>query len=146
MTTAKLYQLSHCTYRCQYHLVWTPRYRGKVMADKYIKAELGRIFKQIAKWKGFRIRAWHIGDEHIHLIMEIPPKYSVSYAMSILKGKSSAWIKKKTTKFPKGSLWCVGYYASTIGLDEIMVQNYVKHQEHHQVEMPKLPFPNYPPA
>lgn len=142
MSNARLYQLSHCTYRCQYHLVWTPRYRGKVMADKFIKTELQRIFKQIAKWKGLTIKAWHIGDEHIHLIMEIPPKYSVSYTMSILKGKSSAWLKKKTSKIPKGSFWNVGYYASTIGLDEMMVKNYVKNQQHHQVEMPKLPLPN----
>jgi len=65
------------------------------MADKYIKAELGRIFKQLAKWKGFIIYAWRIGDEHIHLVINLPPKYSVAYAMSIIKGKSSAWIKKK---------------------------------------------------
>jgi putative transposase len=112
-----------------------------VLADKYIKSELGRIFKSIAKWKGFPIRAWHIGDEHIHLIIEIPPKFSVSYVMSILKGKSSAWLKKKTKKFPHGAIWNVGYYVSTIGLDEMMVKNYVTHQQHHQIEMPKLLFP-----
>ncbi len=92
------------------------------MADKYIKAEFGRIFKQIAKWKGFILRAQHIGDEHIHLIMDIPPKYSVAYAMSMIKGKSSSWIKKKTKKLPKGSFWARGYYATTVGLDEHMVR------------------------
>ncbi len=51
--------------------MWIPRYREKVMADNYIKAELGRIFKQIAKWKGLRISAWHIGDDHIHLVVDI---------------------------------------------------------------------------
>jgi len=71
------------------------------MADNYIKAELGRIFKAIAKWKGLAISAWHIGDDHIHLVIDIPPKYSVAYVMSILKGKSSAWIKKKAKKIPK---------------------------------------------
>ncbi|MFP4514617.1 MAG: IS200/IS605 family transposase [Parcubacteria group bacterium] len=134
-----MYQLSHCKYRCQYHLVWIPRYRQKVMADNYIKAELGRIFKQIARWKGFVITAWHIGDDHIHLVADIPPKYSVSYIMSVIKGKSSAWIKKKTKKLPKGSLWAKGYFVSTVGVDEITIQNYVKHQEHHQVDAPKLP-------
>ena len=131
--------MSHCKYRCQYHLVWIPRYREKVMADNYIKAEMGRIFKMIAKWKGLVIRAWHIGDDHIHLVVDIPPKYSVAYVMIIIKGKSSAWIKKKTKKLPKGSLWAKGYFVSTVGVDEMTIQNHVKHQEHHQVNIQKLP-------
>jgi len=139
MSNIKLYQLSHCKYRCQYHLVWIPRYREKVLADNYIKAELGRIFKTIAKWKGFVIRAWRIGDDHIHLVIDIPPKYSISYTMAIIKGKSSAWIKKKTKKLPRGSLWAKGYFVSTVGVDEMTIQNYVKHQEHHQVNIQKLP-------
>ena len=109
------------------------------MSDNYIKGEFGRIFKQIAKWKGFVITAWHIGDDHIHLVADISPKYSVSYIMSVIKGKSSAWIKKKIKKLPKGSLWAKGYFVSTVGADEMIIQNYVKHQEHHQVDIPKLP-------
>ena len=109
------------------------------MADKFIKAELGRIFKQIAKWKELIIRAWHIGDEHIHLVIDIPPKYSVAYVMSVLKGKSSSWLKKKTNKIPKGTFWAKGYFASTVGVDEMMTRNYVKNQEHHQINVPKLP-------
>ena len=142
MANRRLYQLSHCTYVCDYHVVWTPKYRGKVLADKYIKDELKRIFKQIARWKGFMIQAWHVGDDHIHLYITIPPKYSVSYAMAILKGKSSAWIKKKTTKFPQGTLWERGYFVSTVGLNEIVVKRYVENQSHHQIELvqQKLPF------
>ena len=139
MTNRRLYQLDHCTYHCDYHIVWIPKYRGKVMADTYIKQELMRLFKLICKWKGFMIRAWHVGDEHIHLIISIPPKYSVSYAIGVLKGKSSAWIKKKTKKLPKGTLWARGYFVSTIGLDEVMVKQYVENQQHHQVDVPKLP-------
>ena len=85
------------------------------MADMYIKAELKRIFKLICRWKGFQILAWHIGDEHIHLYASIPPKYSVAYAMAILKGKSSAWIKKKSSKIPQGSFWARGYFVTTVG-------------------------------
>jgi putative transposase len=118
-----LYQLDHCSYRCSYHIVWTPRYRGKVLADKYIKAELQRMFKQIASWKGLHIYAWHIGDEHIHLHIAIPPKYSIAYIIQILKGKTSGWIKKKTKKFPSGALWGRGYFVSTTGLDEYVVMN-----------------------
>lgn len=111
LSNRRLYQLDHCTYICQYHIVWTTKYRGKVMADNYIKQELKRIFKAICRWKDFRLISWHIGDEHIHLYLIIPPKFSIAYAIQILKGKSSNWIKKKTKKFPQGSLWGRGYYA-----------------------------------
>jgi len=139
MTNRRLYQLDHCTYHCDYHIVWIPKYRGKVMADIYIKQELMRLFKTICKWKGFVVRAWHVGDEHIHLIISIPPKFSVAYAIGILKGKSSAWIKKKTKKLPKGTLWARGYFVSTVGLDEAIVKKYVQNQQHHQIDIPKLP-------
>ena len=144
MANRRVYQLSHCTYVCQYHLVWTPKYRGKVLADKYIKQELKRIIKLICAWKGFPIHAWHIGDEHIHLFLTIPPKYSVSYAVAIIKGKSSAWLKKQTKKFPKGTLWNRGYFISTVGVNELVVKRYVENQMHHQKEQTPLPF--YPQA
>lgn len=135
MAYARLYQLSHCTYVCKYHLVWTPKYRGKVLADRYIKQELKRIFKFIARWKGFVIEAWYVGDDHIHLYLTIPPKYSPAYAVQIIKGKSSAWIKKKTKKFPKGTLWNRGYFISTVGLNEHAVKRYVENQSHHQIDL-----------
>ena len=113
---------------------------GRVLADKYIKLELKRIFKQIAKWKGWIIKAWHVGDEHIHLYIIIPPKYSVAYVVQVLKAKSSAWIKKKTKKFPKGTLWQRGYFVSTLGINQLVVQRYIQNQYHHQVELQKLPF------
>ena len=140
MSNRRIYQLSHYTYTCQYHFVWTPRFRERVLADTYIKQELKRIFKQIAKWKNFKIHEWHIGDDHIHLYITIPPKYSVSYAANILKGKSSAWIKKKTNKIPKGSLWNRGYYVTTTGLNEYAVRMYVRNQDHHKESLQKLPF------
>ena len=138
--TALLYQLDHCTYHCSYHVVWTPRYRGKVLADKYIKQELQRMFKQIAQWKGLRIYAWHIGDEHIHLHIGIPPKYSIAYVIQILKSKTSGWLKKKTKKFPKGVLWGRGYFVSTVGIDEQTIKNYVLNQSHHQVDLEQMRF------
>ena len=135
----KCYRLEHCTYNCSYHVVWTPRYRGKVLAPPFIKAELKRMFKQIAHWKGLGIYAWHIGDDHIHLFLQIPPKYSASYVIGVLKGKTSMWIKKKTKQFPQGALWCRGYFVSTVGVQEQALRRYIKHQEHHQVEIQKLP-------
>lgn len=130
----RLYQLTHTTWVCDYHVVWCPKYRGKVMSDTYIKQELKRILKAICKWKGFYIHAWHVGDEHIHLYISISPKYSVSYAAALLKGKSSAWIKKKIKKIPQGTFWARGYFVSTIGLNEHQIKNYIRHQYHHQIE------------
>jgi putative transposase len=138
MSNRRLYQLDHCTWRCIFHLVWTPRYRGKVLADKYIKTELKRIFKLILQWKGFGLEGWHVGDEHIHLVLIIPPKYSVAYAVQVIKGKSSAWLKKKTKQFPPGPFWARGYFVSTIGLDEHQVRNYVANQQHHLRPLPTL--------
>lgn len=67
-----------------------------------------------------------MGPEHVHLYISIPPKYSVSYAVNILKGKSSSWIKKKTNKLPKGSIWNRGYFVTTLGLSEYAVRKYVE--------------------
>jgi putative transposase len=143
MGNYRLYNLSHCTYLCQYHLVWTPKYRGKVLASDFIKAEMKRMFKLICRWKGFEVRGWHIGDEHIHLYLVIPPKYSVSYAVSLLKGKSSSWIKKKMKSLPTGSFWCRGYFVSTIGLNEFAIRRYIQNQDKYRIkyETKKMDFP-----
>jgi len=135
----RLYSLQHCTWECSYHLVFVIKYRGNVLSDTFIKQEMKRMFKQIAKWKGLTIRQWHIGEEHVHLYIDIPPKLSPAYAVQILKGKTSTWIKKKTKKLPKGTLWSRGYFVSTVGANEYQIKNYIKNQDHHRVEMPKLP-------
>jgi len=139
MANHRLYKLDHSTYLCQYHIVWISKFRGRVLADTYIKQELKRIFKQVCRWKGFIPLAWHVGDGHIHLHVVIPPKFSVAYAIGIIKGKSSAWIKKKTKKLPSGSLWARGYFVSTVGINEYTIRKYIQHQHHEQVELPKLP-------
>lgn len=136
----RLYNQSHCTYLCQYHIVWVTKYRGKVMVSKYIKDELKRIIKMICKWKHWPIKSWHIGDEHIHLYIIIPPKYSVSYTVGLIKSKSSAWIKKKNHKIPLGSFWCVGYFVSTVGINEIALKTYIKNQDRLRKQNLQLPF------
>lgn len=136
----RLYQNTHSTWVCDYHIVWCPKYRGKVLSDNYIKLELKRMFKYIAVWKKLYIHAWHIGDDHIHLYLTISPKYSVAYIVQVLKGKTSMWIKKKTKKFPQGTLWARGYFVSTIGLNEHQTKNYILNQSHHQVELVQQKF------
>ena len=130
----KLYYLNHCTYLNQYHIIWTPKYRRKVLVSKYIKDELRRMFKYIAKWKQLRIISWHIGDEHIHLYIIIPPKYSVSYIVAVLKTKSSTWIKKKSKRIPKGPFWCRGFFCTTIGINEYVIKTYIEEQNRIRIK------------
>ena len=135
--------LSHSYYELKYHVVWTPKYRGKVLGSQKIKDELRRILEQICKWKHWEILELHIHDNHIHLCIFLTPRDSVSYVMQILKGKSSAWLKKKIKRkhglYERRSLWARGYFASTIGMDKFIIRRYVKHQDHHhQVSQPSL--------
>lgn len=119
-------------------MVWVTKYRGKVLADTYIKQEMKRIIKSIAQWKDFKLIQWHVGDEHIHLYLTIPPKYSISYVACVLKSKTSTWIKKKTKKFPMGSLWCRGYFISTVGINEEQIKAYIKNQDVYRVDPNQL--------
>jgi putative transposase len=135
--------LSRCFYDLKYHLVWTPKYRGKVLAAEKVKSELKRIFETICKWKHWEIIELNIQEDHIHFCLLATPRDSVSYVMQILKGKSSAWLKKKIKRthglYEKESLWARGYFVSTIGLDEHLIRRYVKHQHHHnQTAQPSL--------
>lgn len=111
------------------------------MADKCIKTRLKKIIKMICKWKGYPIHAWRIGDEHALLFLTVPPKYPVSYVVAIIEGKSSAWIKKQTKVFPKGTLWNRGYFISTVGVNELAVEKYVENQRHEQKWLASLKLP-----
>ena len=135
--------LSHCFYDLKYHFVWTPKYRGKVLRACKVKQELHRIFKSICKWKHWEIIELNIQDDHIHLCLLGTPRDSVSYIMQILKGKSSAWLKKKIKRkhglYRRHSLWARGYFVSTIGIDENIIRRYVRHQhKHNEVNQPSL--------
>ena len=134
----RLYQQSHATWVCDYHLVWCPKYRGKVLGDTYIKQELKRMFKYIAHWKQLRIHAWYIGEDHIHLFLSIPPKYSAAYIMQVLKGKTSMWVKKKVKKIPPGTFWSRGYFISTVGINEHQIKNYINNQSYQMRDLPQL--------
>lgn len=135
--------LSHCFYDLKYHVVWTPKYRGKVLGSDKIKHELRRIFESICKWKHWEILELSIQEDHIHMCILATPRDSVSYMMQMIKGKSSAWLKKKIKRthglYERQSLWARGYFASTIGFDENVIRRYVKHQHHHnEIEQPSL--------
>ena len=135
--------LTHCFYDLKYHIVWTPKYRGKVLGSQKVKDELRSILESLCKWKKWEILELSIQEDHVHLCIILTPRDSVSYAMQILKGKSSARMKKKIKRkhglYEKHSLWARGYFASTMGIDEYIVRRYVKHQDkNNQVTQPSL--------
>jgi putative transposase len=113
------------------------------LKEEKIQQELRRIFASLCKWKHWEIIELNIQEDHIHLVLLTTPRDSISYTMQILKGKSSAWMKKKIKRthglYERQSLWARGYFVSTIGLDEFIIRRYVKHQHHHeQVDQPSL--------
>ena len=135
--------LSHSFYDIKYHFVWAPKYRGKVLGARKVKQELTRIFQTICKWKRWEIIELNIQEDHIHVVILGNPKDSVSYMMQIIKGKSSAWIKKhvkhKHGIYSRQSVWARGYFVSSIGIDEWIIRRYVRHQhKHNQVDQPSL--------
>jgi putative transposase len=135
--------LSHCFYDLKHHFVWSPKYRGRVLTSKKVCSELRRIFESVCRWKHWEIIELNIQPDHIHLVLLSTPRDSISYVMQILKGKSSAWMKKKIKRvhgiYERKSLWARGYFVSSIGIDEMLIRRYVRHQsKHNQVSQPSL--------
>lgn len=117
--------LSYTKYMCKYHIVFIPKFRRKVIYNK-LRKDIQEYIKDLCKWKGIDIIEGHMMPDHVHLLLEIPPKMSVSYFMGYLKGKSSLMIFEKHTnlkyKFGNGEFWATGYYVSTVGLNEATIR------------------------
>ena len=125
---------AHATYRCEYHCVWVPKYRYKILVDD-IKSQLRKILMELCEWMEVRIIEGYICKDHVHMYISIPPKHSVSYVMKILKGKSAELLKKRSGKIKPGvrSIWARGYFVSTVGADREVIKNYVRNQEQDQI-------------
>jgi len=128
----RIRNLNHFTYQHQYHLVWGTKYRRKFLKD-YVKPELLSIMNRtIRKYPELQMVAINVDNDHLHLQIEIPPDISVAAVVQQLKSSSSHYLKKKY-KFIKemyldGSIWSVGYFSSTIGLNEEQISKYIKYQ------------------
>ena len=124
--------LSHTKWNGQYHIVFTPKYRRKAIYAK-LRTDIGRYLRRLCEYKGVEIIEAHAMSDHIHMLLKIPPKMSVSSFMGYLKGKSSLMIfdEHANLKYNYGSrhFWSEGYYVSTVGLNKKTVQNYIKNQE-----------------
>ena len=123
--------LSHTTWNCKYHVVFAPKYRRKVFYGEK-RLEIGVVLRTLCKWKGVNILEAEVCPDHVHMLVEIPPKYSVSQFMGYLKGKSSLMIYEKwgnmKYKYRNREFWCRGYYVDTVGKNTKKIQEYIAHQ------------------
>ena len=123
--------LAHTKWNCKYHIVFAPKYRRKVFFGEK-KVEIGKILRQLCEWKGIKIIEAEICPDHVHMLLEIPPKIAVSSFMGYLKGKSSLMLYEQFPalqfKDRNREFWCRGYYVDTAGKDAKKVAAYIQNQ------------------
>ena len=124
--------LNHTRWECKYHIVFIPKYRRKTLFGQ-IRRELGEIFHRLARQKESLIEEGHVMPDHVHIMISIPPKYAVAQVVGYIKGKSAIHIARqfagKTRNYVGQHFWARGYFASTVGRDEVVIRNYIRHQE-----------------
>ena len=142
----KANSLSHTKWICKYHIVFTPKYRRKIIYNQY-KQSIGQILRQLCSYKGVEILEGHLVPNHVHMLVIIPPKISESQFMGYLKGKSALMIFDKHAnlkyKFGNRHFWSEGYYVSTVGLNEATIKKYIQEQEKHDIAIDKLSVKEY---
>ena len=123
--------LAHTKWECKYHIVFAPKYRRKIIFGK-IRQDIGQMLRKLCDYKGIEIIEAESGVDHIHMLLSIPPKYSVAQIMGYLKGKSSLMIFEKYAnlkyKYGNRHFWCRGYYVSTVGANKKAIQEYIRNQ------------------
>ena len=126
-------KLAHAVWQCKYHVVWCPKYRFRIL-----RGEIGRsvrdIIRQLCEWKKIQILEGNVQVDHIHLVLEIPPKYSISETIGFIKGKSAIKLfdfhLELKRRYWGRHFWAKGYCVSTVGLDENQIRAYVRYQLH----------------
>ncbi len=123
--------LSHTSWNCKYHIVFAPKYRRKVFYGEK-RREIGAILRQLCEWKGVKIIEAEVCPDHVHMLVEIPPKIAVSSFVGFLKGKSSLLIYQKWAnmkfKYRNREFWCRGYYVDTVGKNTAKIKEYIANQ------------------
>ena len=133
--------LSHTKWDCKYHIIWIPKYRKKsIFGD--LRKFLGEIFRELAKQKECTVIEGHLMPDHVHILLSIPPKYSVAQIVGFIKGKSAIQIARnfqgRKKNFVGQNFWARGYYVSTVGKDEDAVRAYIQHQEKEDKRLDQL--------
>lgn len=135
----RILSLAHSTYQHQYHIVWGTKYRKKYLKE-YVKADLlSSFYETVARYPTLHIETVNVDKDHVHLQIEIPPNIAVSKAVQVLKQNASRSLKKKypfiRRLYLENSIWSVGYFSSTIGINEEVIRLYIEQQG--QAELPK---------
>lgn len=137
----KAHSLAHTKWLCKYHIVFTPKYRRKIIFAQ-LRESIKEILQCLCKYKGVEILEGHLMPDHVHMLVSIPPKISVANFMGYLKGKSSLMIFDKHAnlkyKFGNRKFWAEGYYVSTVGRNEATIKKYIQDQERHDIIIDKL--------
>ena len=131
MNNKDINSLSHSKWRCHYHIVFAPKFRRQVIYRE-IKVDIGKILRQLCQQKGVEIIEAELCPDHVHMLLAIPPKYSVAQVMGYLKGKSSLMIfdRHANMKYKYGNrhFWCRGYYVDTVGRNKKAIEEYIRNQ------------------
>ena len=139
-------RLSHTLWECKYHLVFASKYRRRIIYGT-IKADVGKILRELCERKGIEIIEAECCPDHIHMLVRIPPKYSVSEIMGYLKGKSSLMIfdRHANLKYKYGNrhFWCRGYYVDTVGKNARRIEEYIKNQLQEDITADQLTLKEY---
>ena len=138
--------LAHTKWNCKYHIVFAPKYRRKVIYGK-IKVDIGKILRKLCEQKGVKIIEANLCPDHIHMLVSIPPKMSVSSFGGYLKGKSSLMIfdRHANMKYRYGNrkFWCKGYYVDTVGRNKKVIQEYIKNQLQEDIASDQISMKEY---
>jgi putative transposase len=133
--------LRHTRWECKYHVVWIPKYRRKTVYGQ-LRKYLGEVMRRLAIQRESDIIEGHLMPDHIHMLISIPPKYSVSQVIGYMKGKSAIHIARvymgRRKNFTGQQFWARGYYVSTVGLDEEMVRAYIRKQEQEDQRLEQM--------
>ena len=138
--------LAHTKWECKYHIVFAPKYQRQVIYGK-IKEDIGKMLRKLCEYKGIEILDAEACKDHVHMLVSIPPKYSVSQIMGYLKGKSSLMIFEKYAhmkyKYGNRHFWCRGYYVSTVGRNKRVIEQYIRNQLQEDHAEDQLPIKEY---
>lgn len=138
--------LAHTKWNCKYHIVFAPKYRRRVIYGK-IKVDIGKILRKLCEQKGVEIIEANLCPDHIHMLVSIPPKMSVSSFVGYLKGKSSLMIfdRHANMKYRYGNrkFWCKGYYVDTVGRNKKVIQEYIKNQLQEDIASDQISMKEY---
>jgi len=133
--------LNHSRWECKYHIVFIPKYRRKALFGQ-IRREMGEVFHRLAKQKESLIEEGHLLPDHVHMMISIPPKYSVSQVIGYIKGKSAIHVARtyvgRKRNYVGQHFWARGYFVSTVGRDEQVIREYIRHQEREDRRIDQL--------